>query len=42
MRTVSILVFIACFAVSIGDHRPHELWQELIFDGNADGAMGAN
>jgi len=42
MRTVSILVFIACFAVSIGGHSPHEFWQDLIFGADAEGVTGAN
>ncbi|WP_280114001.1 hypothetical protein [Devosia riboflavina] len=42
MRTISILVFIACFAVSIGGVRPQALWQELIFGTNAEGTTAAN
>lgn len=37
MRTISILVFIACFAVSIRGEAPHDLWQDLIFDAASDG-----
>ncbi len=41
MRTVSILVFIACFAVSIRAEVPHEVWRGLFFGATGDGAVGA-
>lgn len=41
MRTVSILVFIACFAFSIRPEVPNEVWRGLFFGASGDGTVDA-